>query len=311
MFAVATVALLTLALTGCISFQPHRSPTDPGIPEARAVALAQLTEMRTRLVLSDRVIVLGDLQQDSCDTAENWWFDDRKDLGYRCWTSWTTVAVIPDARTLHELAPAIDAEMATTELPFYPGGMVRDLMRIYPPVREDPEIASLRGGGHEGPVEFAVYAFALEPDTWHAPFEGNLDVGPSADTSAAHLTADDIQATGANQVIEFRATVEYWNTMGLPDLDEAGPPDAVSIEAWRYGDTYAIELADWAPDDAPDACVADPAVDQASIVRVEEPFPYLRLAFLPGAQTSDRQRVGDCFRADMTSGTLAMIAPGD
>ncbi|WP_156786238.1 hypothetical protein [Microterricola viridarii] len=311
---VATTAAVALALllSGCIfSPQPHQTPTDPGIPEARAVAAAQLAEMRTRLVLSDRVIVLGDVQQDNCDTAENWWFDDTRDLGYRCESAWTAIAVIPDARTPHETAAAVDAEMGATDLPFSPGGMVRDVMSVYPPVRQDAEIVTPSAGGHEGPVAFRVVSYEFRPAEWNAPWEGNVTVGRTVGTSVADITAADIMATGANQVIEFAASVEYWNTTGLPDLDDVGPPDAVGIETWRYGGEFVLELADWAPAEEPIACIADPAVDEAAIVRVDEPFPYLRAPFVLGALPADRQRVADCVLAALESGTVVMTSPGD
>lgn len=300
LLAVASAALTALVLSGCASRYPERSPNDPGIPEARAEAAGRLADMRSRLDFSDRVIVLGTGQKDDCGVARGWWFDD-SDPGYRCWMSWTAVAVIPDAQSYQELAAAVDGEMAPLDLPYDPGGMVRALMSRYPSQRE---VGSYSAGGHEASLRFEVKAEAFRPDFWPTPSIKSSGSGDAADISVA-----DIQATGANQIIELNASIEYWNTTGLSNPDQAGTPDAVNVVFWSYGDTNVIELADWMPAEAPAACLVDPAIDQASIARSDQPFPYLRLTFVPKTQSADQQRVRECLLSKMTAGTLVSLDP--
>ena len=302
---VVAAVLSALFLSGCVSRGPEQSPNDPGIPEARAEAASRIAELRSRLDFSDRVIVLGTGQKDDCGAANNWWFDDTDtDPGYRCWMSWTAVAVIPDAQSSHELAAAVDDEMAALELPYQPGGMVRTLMSLYPPHREVGSYGSISGGGHEGAVRFEVKAESFRPDFWPTPSIENSGSGDTAGIGVA-----DIQATGANQIIEVSASVEYWNTTGLPNLDEVATPGAVNVVFWGYGDTSVIELADWAPAETPAVCTIDPAIDQATITRSDQPFPYLRLTLVPTAQSADQQRVRECLLANTTSGTLVSLYP--
>ena len=286
------VVITSLLLTACTAnADPSQSPDDPKLGAARADAQERIADLRSRLRLSDRLVVLGDESTDDCGTAENWWFENT-DLGYRCWITWTQVAVIPDAHTLQETAAIIDEELAGDDLPYNPGSMVRDLVSHHPTQRELEANMPITGGGAEADVGFRVTAQAFRPEFWRG-------------TAA---TVDDIEATGANQTLEFEIIVEYANTEGLVDYGGDQPVEPVNVVDWAYGDANAIEVADWAPAAAPDVCLADPAVDPSSITRTTDPFPYLYFEYTSDGG-EDSRRVRACLTAALTAGTVVSLSP--
>ncbi|GAB3599145.1 hypothetical protein [Microbacterium tumbae] len=283
---------MALLLAACaVNTGPSHSPDDPEIRAAREDAQDRVAFVRSQLELSDRVLVLGDDVTDDCGTVENWWFKN-EDLGYRCWMTWTQIAVIPDARTMQESAAIIDEELAGDEVPYVPGSMVRDLMSHYPGQREIAAHMPITGGGAEANLSFRVTAEAFRPAFWRGTV----------------VDGDEIDATGANQTIQFQILIEYVNTEGLVDDDGGQSIEPVRIVRWAYGDADAIEIADWSPATAPDACLADPAVDQPSILRTTEPFPYLYFEYKSDDE-SDLDRILDCLDAGLTAGTVVSLTP--
>jgi hypothetical protein len=149
------------------------------------------------------------------------------------------------------------------------------------------------------------------------PFRAGLWPGVRASGSVSRagdvfdLTPEDVRVTGASHVIDLTISTEYWNTEGLEEYpawtDESdGVPPGAAVKFWSYGDDDAYELVSLTPG-FPDACTLDPAVDQASIQRSDEPFSRLRFRLTPGSDTIARQRVSDCLIPGLSRGTTLII----
>jgi hypothetical protein len=127
------------------------SPNDPGIPEARAEATAQLEAVAERFAFSDEAIVLGEGRRDSCAFGTTGWFGTSAS-NYRCWMQWVELVVIPAAATREEVAAALDAELAVMDAPIA-GGVVRSLVLTHP---DNVSIMAIGASGHEGDVLVSV-----------------------------------------------------------------------------------------------------------------------------------------------------------
>lgn len=290
-----------MTLVGC-SLEPNPTPYDDGIREARAAAQAQIDDIASRLHFSDKVIVLGTSQEDSCGAAHNWWFDSAP-AGYRCWMKYTSFIVIPSAITREEVVAAVDAEMAALDVPYLSGGMVRAYVGVYPQLRSHMPVAA---GGFEGALQYTATAEPFRPEVWRSPV-GSGSVSSSGDASSVSVA--DVEATGASEVITITMGLEYWNTEGIQDFSDVPPAEPVNWIHASEGSAFAFELADWAPKEAADGCLSDSMVDQSSISRTDEPFPYLRFELIEAAQSIDSQRIRECIKTGLTSGTLLELTP--
>lgn len=302
--ALVVAVIVATTLSAC-SFEPPRSPNDAGIPESRADAQSQIDAVASRLDYSGSVTVLGTGQADSCDVINNWWFND-VDEGYRCWMTWTSILVLPSEHTPSDIAAAVDDEMAALDVPYFAGGMVRSLMSLYPDQRQPDFHVPVSTGGVSGGLQFTVEVEQFRPELWRDPSrQGRV----STTGDLTEITAATVQATGATEVVTVSMLVEYWNTEGTEDLGQGPAPDSVNWVTWSFGDAYAFELAEGSPADAAEACLTDPAIDAASVTRLAEPFSYLRFELLPTAQSIDAQRIRDCIKPRLSSGTLVELSP--
>jgi hypothetical protein len=297
LLALATAALV---LAGCSA--PRPSPNDPGIPEARAAAEARLDAMIARVEFSDAAIVLGSGRGDSCAYGTNGWIGTPPS-NYRCWMRWVEVVVLPDAVTREEVAAALDAELAATDLPI-PAGVVRALVITHP-----NNVGSAVGsGGHEGNVSISVSTEPFRAQFWPSP---QVRVGGNVSESGdlERISAADIEATGATQIIVVSVSIEYWAEDGIQDFGEPYVPSAFLEERSSHGDNYYFDLAQAQPAAAVGVCLADPLVAPTSLTRQDEPFPRVTFKLYGVATSDDAKRVRDCLTTNLTSGTLAWYEP--
>lgn len=292
-----------LVLAGC-SNQPRRSPTDSGIPEARAEAESQLDAVIARVVFSDRAVVLGSGRKDSCGFGTNGSFSSPPS-NYRCWMQWVQLAVIPEAATREELAAVLDEEIGAMDLPIV-GSVVRDLVTQHP---NNAAGLPIGAGGHEGDVSIGFESQPFRAQFWPDP---SVRVGGNVSESGdiGDVTAADVEATGASQFVVVSASVEYWAEAGVRDLDaEAYTPPALYIEQSAHGDNYYFDVAQAEPAEAVESCLTDPLVAPTSITRKQEPFPRVTFKLFGVATWEDAARVRDCLQANLSSGTLAWYEP--
>jgi len=308
---LATVAVLVLS-TGCVQ-RPEHSPEDAGIPQARSAAAAGIEQLAAQLTFTDRVEVLAQGTRDDCGTIRNWWFDN-SDLGYRCWMSWTAVAVINDVANREDLIAAVEAEVAALDLPFTRGAMLRDYLELYPDQREDMPLGI---GGTDGAYGLGISTEPFRPEFWQTPIRAGM-VGSAGDVDEPSVA--DVKATGAAETLTISISTEYWRTEpaedpgAISDPNQEGVPEGAAIKYWSYGDRYAFDLGSLLPG-FPEQCLAKPTVDQASIVRYEQPFARLKFDLVAGADATHWQRVRDCLVPELHPGTTLVaydpyIEPG-
>lgn len=307
--------LVGLALGGCVGTGfPSHSPDEPGIPEARAAAVAQLQRIESQLTFTDRVEVLADGTADDCGSVHNWWFDNT-DPGYRCWMAWTAVAIVHDVGTREQLIAAIESEIAGFDLPFAPGGMLRDYIELYPNQRDTMPLTT---GGSDGGFDIRVTTEPYRADTWRSPLHpGDLD----PDAGTAQPSRDRLAAGGAGEVLTIRVDTEYWSTEPTPDAppqddpNQEGVPEGAHLKYWSYADRYGFDLAALEPA-LPESCLGDPAIDPATIARYDEPFARLSFSLRADAASGDSQRIRDCIVPNLSPGTTIVVyqpfvEPGD
>ncbi len=297
--AVVAVGVL---VSGCIPSGPSYSPYMTGIPEARAAAVATVSDAAGRIDFSDQVTVLGEGTADGCGTHTDGTFFAQA-TGYYCVTGWMVAFVIPSAHTREEVVGAVDAELAAMDIEYaYP--LAVDLVMAYPSVRGDMVV---RGGGHVGGAEFRVSTTPFRADTWRAPRipRGSSEVSVDGDLDA--ITASAVEATGASEVVTVLVSTHYWDTRGLETAAESPAP--LRLDYYSEGSVYAFDVALPVPAEGGQACAQDGAVDQPTISLVESPFPRLTFALKPAATSDDMQRVRDCLAAGLSSGAVAVLTP--
>jgi hypothetical protein len=302
--AVVAAAVLVLAVLGSVTSRPRFGPFMDGAPEARVAATATIDDAAARIVFSDRVTVLATGRADGCATESGeGFFSDP--VGYFCTMGWMATVVVPDARTREEVAGAIDAEIAAMDVT-PTSTLAESLVMRYPSVRDG---ATLYAGGAAGDARLHIEATQVR-GTWTAPRipGGDREVSSAGDLDS--VTAADVAATGADEVVTVLVTTTYWDTSGR-STTERDPGPALALEHYAEGTGYRFDVA--LPDPVADgeACAGDAAVDPSSVVSVQEPFPRLTFALGPDAGSPDMQRVRDCLTGRLRSGAIAVLTPDD
>jgi hypothetical protein len=298
----ATAALAVL-LAGCTS-ERSSDPYAEGIPEARASASASLDAAVARIVLPDGAVVLGEGREDGCgvDMSEGFFPEVTQ---YYCTLGWRVAFVLPGAASREEVAGTVDAQMRSTDLD-YEFTLAESLVTTYPSQRD---WVTMTGGGLADGVEISVEAEPFRADAWRPPIIPGGSAVISADGDLGEITASDVAATGATEVITILASTRYWDTKGID------PPRTRSatfgLEYFGEGPVYAFDIALPVPVDRGVACAQDPAVDPATVSSVDAPFPRLTFALRADGTSDDMQRLRDCLTAGLTSGSVAVITPHD
>lgn len=266
--------------------------------------MEQLDELRARVTFSDRVTVRGSTTTDDCDSIRKWWFNDI-DLGYQCTLHTNIVAAIPEANTRLEIAAAVDGEMASIELPYRAGGMVRDLWSLHPAVRDQVPITE---EAVDGAVSVSLSAEPFRAEFWPTVATAGM---VSGGWDGPAISAADFAATEATAVVVLTIDIEYWNTDGIPDEPFDPTSDgAVWVEV-EQGSVYAFELAYAVPVDAADGCLSDPMVDPSSLTRGDGSYAFLSFALIPDATATDSDRIRACITPLLGSGTAIQLLPDE
>jgi hypothetical protein len=275
-----------------------------GIPEARAAASASVDAASARIVPPDGAVVLGEGREDGCGVHPgDGFFSGVK--GYYCTLGWKIAFVLPAVRTREEVAGTVDAHLRATGID-YSFTLAESLVMTYPSLRPSKVIT---GGGQADGVQVRVEVEPFRADSWRAPIVPGGDQEVAVDGDLDAISASDVAATGATEVVTVLATTRYWDTRGVD------PPyvrsEAFGLEYFGEGPVYAYDVALPVPVDRGEACAQDAAVDPATVSSVETPFPRLTFALRADGTSDDMQRVRDCLVTGLTSGSVAVITPHD
>ncbi|MDC7121677.1 hypothetical protein OMK64_09025 [Cellulomonas fimi] len=107
----------------------------------------------------------------------------------------------------------------------YTSATATDLVLSYPSVRDG---SVLRGGGHADGMEVQVEVTPFRSGTWTAPRipRGSADVSTEGDLE--DVTAADVEATGAGDVVTVLVSTTYWDTARGDPSDPREPSRPVT-----------------------------------------------------------------------------------